>query len=215
MVKWQMTDVMTDACTSESVQRLMSTEAWRVSVSCWSGYAQFPVSDWLRHTASPSSEQHSVWLHLSLTPALSSSPSPLLSLLCRCWSHTLSTCFLQPFFLFRPPSLSLSPTYSPFIFILPHLLSLCFSLFHSFSVYTEECSMWQAVALWLLILATLLRGEWLSSVLWVMLEQVCVFCMCCTQCACLLLISVHSAALFNTGRESVGVQPDREMDLFL
>lgn len=54
-----------------------------------------------------------------------------------------------------------------------------FSLFHSFSVYTEECSMWKSVALWLLILATLLRGEWLSLVLWVILcSNKCVFSPC-------------------------------------
>ncbi|KAM7420862.1 hypothetical protein PAMA_015190 [Pampus argenteus] len=40
---------------------------------------------------------------------------------------------------------------------LPLSSSPIFSLFHALSVDTEECSMWQAVALWLLILATLLH----------------------------------------------------------
>ncbi|XP_074509680.1 neuronal acetylcholine receptor subunit alpha-7-like isoform X2 [Sebastes fasciatus] len=81
-------------------------------------------------------------------------PFPLLSLLRHCRYHTLSTCFSTIFLRLQTPlSISLPP-----FFILPHPLSLYFSLFlHSFSVHTEECSMWQAVALWLLILVTLLQ----------------------------------------------------------
>ncbi|XP_034408978.1 neuronal acetylcholine receptor subunit alpha-7-like isoform X2 [Cyclopterus lumpus] len=64
---------------------------------------------------------------------------------------------LSPF-VFHNPSSSSDPAFhltlplSP-----PPSSSLYFSLFHSFFVYPEECSMWQALALWLLILATLLR----------------------------------------------------------
>ena len=150
--------------------------------SCRSQYAQLSVCEWLWHTASPSSEEYSFPCishplclsgSLSLSPPLPSLPLPA--------SHSLH--LFSPTFSFSPfPALYLVLTLiSP-----PH-----FSLFHSFSVNTEECSMWPAVALWLLILATLLRGEWLSSVLGVRLcSNKCVFSACAVYCmprSCIVL----------------------------
>lgn len=114
-----------------------------------------------------------VWgsLHFSPTSSLLLSP-PLSSFLLYSQSHTVR-CF----------PLSVLPSLT---------LSLHFFLFHCFSGNTEGCSMWQAVALWLLIVATLIQGEWLSLVLQVRLYlNKCVFYYCASNNA---LFNVLSAS---------------------
>lgn len=152
-------------------QKLMSRKAWRMSLSCRSGNGQLSVSECLWHIVFPS--EHS--LHLSPTLSLLIAPSPS-SFLLLCRYLTPSTWFI--YFL-----QNLSPLQTPISVSLSNLI-------HPFFVNIKECSMWQAVALWLFILVNLLRGEWLSSVPWVRLRlDKCLFSACdvCTVCACACL----------------------------
>ena len=167
-------------------------------------------SSWFPDTVSSSSEEY-LFHCVSHPPCLSScslSLSPHLSALPLLVSHSRH--------FFSPAPLLLSPSLSP------SLVSslLCFCLSHSFSVNTDACSMWQAVALWQLMLVTLLRGEWLSLVHALAQVCVCVSYVLCLHYMC-SLTPVSLSALFSTTVssaahwESVGVQRGTNRFIFM
>lgn len=85
----------------------MSREAWRVTLSCWSGRAQISVPDRLWHATFPSSEDYSPHC-VSHTLCLPCSLFPSLYLLCPyCTLSFLFSTIVLP--LHTPLSISLSP----------------------------------------------------------------------------------------------------------
>lgn len=168
--------MMTDECKQKVCRNKMS-------LSCRSGNGQLSVCACLRHIPSVSCFRAFISLHLSPTLLIALTPSPFLLLVSPPppVSHSphlfCFLFFLQSFSLCGPRSLS-------------HTSSSSFFLIHPFFVNLEECSMWQALALWLFILVNLLRGEWLSSVPWLRLRSnKCVFSACdvYTLCVCACL----------------------------
>lgn len=152
--------------------------------------------------------QRSIHFPAFLTHSVSLAPSPslLLSLLCHCPRHTLSTCSLQPFLpLHFPLSISFSPS-SPLLISPSSTRSLLTQRGMQYvagcgSVAVDTCD---SAAGWVTFICA-----WNETVL----EQVCVFCMCCLLHAAILhcplcLISVHAAAHSETGRECAVVQPE-------
>lgn len=168
--------MMTDECKQKVCRNKMS-------LSCRSGNGQLSVCARLRHIPSVSCFRAFISLHLSPTLLIALTPSPFLLLLSPPppVSHSPHLFFLVCFFY------NLFPSADPDLCL---TLLLFFFLIHPFFVNLEECSMWQALALWLFILVNLLRGEWLSSVPWLRLRSnKCVFSACdvYTLCVCACL----------------------------